>query len=174
MYLKYLASCGSWQSRGLLNCSLVCTLFAWFAFNSFVFLFSESPVVPVKRRVPPSVFPLPRFLPPPLSNAQDCTFVPHNLAQACGTKVVILDCSGAVPVFHGNIVDVFVSPLFRESMRPLLQVPPSIAKILNVQSNQVLNFEANILLLMKYFLQLGKQEKCVAYFLQDFSNLWWI
>lgn len=108
--------------------------------------------------VPPPVLPLPHFLPPPLSsNAQDCTFVPPNLAEACGTKVVILDCSGAIPVFHGNIVDVFVSPLFRDSMVPLLQLPPPLVSLLNVQNNQALNFEANILLLIKYLVQLGKR-----------------
>lgn len=127
-------------------------------FNSFLFVFLlTEPPVAAKRMVPPPVFPLPRFLPPPLSSsAQDCTFVPPNLAEACGTKVVILDCSGAIPVFHGNIVDVFVSPLFRDSMVPLLQLPASVANLLNIHSNQSLNFEANILLLIKYLLQLGK------------------
>ncbi|PIK48196.1 putative GREB1-like protein isoform X2 [Apostichopus japonicus] len=42
-------------------------------------------------------------------------------------------------------------------MVPLLQLPASVANLLNIHSNQSLNFEANILLLIKYLLQLGSR-----------------
>ena len=116
-----------------------------------------SPTLPPKRHAPGPPLHPPNFIPPPISGGvQDTTFVPPGLADACSTKVVILDCSGNMPIFHGNVIDIIVSPLFRESLKPTQHIPHNMAERLGLLGVQNINFETMVLIMIQYFVQLGK------------------
>ncbi|XP_033645138.1 GREB1-like protein isoform X1 [Asterias rubens] len=117
----------------------------------------SSPTLPPKRPTiaPPPLHP-PNFIPPPLSSGlQDTSFVPPGLADVCRTKVVILDCSGSVPVFHGSIGDIVVSTLFRDSLKPSQPIMAHAAESLGLLGMQGINFETMALVMIQYFVQLG-------------------
>ncbi|XP_041483730.1 GREB1-like protein isoform X2 [Lytechinus variegatus] len=105
---------------------------------------------------PPALMHPPNFVPPPMqAGVQDCTFVPPGLADACGTKIIILDCSGNLPVFHGNMMDILVSVQFRDSLKPRQHISPHLAESLGLVGVQSMNFETMALVMIQYIVQLG-------------------
>ncbi|XP_030839073.1 GREB1-like protein isoform X3 [Strongylocentrotus purpuratus] len=107
---------------------------------------------------PPALMHPPNFVPPPVQAAvQDCTFVPPGLAEACGTKIIILDCSGNLPVFHGNMMDILVSVQFRDSLKPRQHISPHLAESLGLVGVQSMNFETMALVMIQYIVQLGDE-----------------
>ncbi|XP_072169891.1 GREB1-like protein [Diadema setosum] len=105
---------------------------------------------------PPAVMHPPNFVPPPLvGGVQDCSFVPPGLAHACGTKIIVLDCSGNLPVFHGNAIDILISSRFRECLKPRQHISPRLAESLGLVGVQSMNFETMALVMIQYIVQLG-------------------
>ncbi|XP_071964717.1 GREB1-like protein [Antedon mediterranea] len=115
------------------------------------------PISPKHLASSHSVHP-PNFVPPPVtSSMQDTCFVPPGLAEACGGRVIILTCSGPTPLFHGNVMDVMLSPIFRHSLKTSQQIPQSVAESLGLIGMQNMNLETMVLVMVQYLVQLGDE-----------------
>ncbi|XP_077991661.1 GREB1-like protein [Glandiceps talaboti] len=92
----------------------------------------------------------PNFVPPPpTATAHDSVFI--NIA---GCKPVILPCHGNMPLFHGNVVDVVVSPLFLDCFK-LPQLLPPVLDSLGLLGAPNLSVETMALITVQYLVQLG-------------------
>ncbi|XP_033120964.1 GREB1-like protein [Anneissia japonica] len=100
----------------------------------------------------------PNFVPPPVtSSMQDTCFVPPGLAEACGGRVIILTCSGPTPLFHGNVMDIMLSPIFRDCLKTSQQIPHSVVESLGLIGMQNMNLETMVLVMVQYLVQLGEE-----------------